>query len=106
MRQAITILLLLAVPLSAQEAKSPAPTFNKGTEFHIDYTPQPTILIGGSAIIVINDADKKMMVNVTREGVVTYGEGYKPDDAAKAFWQGLAKYYPVVCEKPKAEEKK
>ena len=59
--------------------------------------PGPSIGIGGSQIFFVKDEDGNLMVNIDQQGKVTYGEKYKPDDAAKTFWNVLAKYYPIVC---------
>jgi len=63
--------------------------------------PGPTVAIAGSKILFVKDKDGNLMVNIDQQGKVTYGEKYKPDDAAKTFWEVLAKYYPVVCEQQK-----
>lgn len=56
------------------------------------------IVIGGALIIRVEDKDGKMMVNVAKDGAVTYGDGYKATAAAREFWKTMAHYYPVVCQ--------
>jgi hypothetical protein len=34
------------------------------------------------------------LVSISLDGVVTYGEGYNPDDAARIFWDGIAAKRP------------
>jgi hypothetical protein len=61
------------------------------------------IMLGGDRILEVDDTDSKVMVRVDLDGKVSYGEGYKPDDGARAFWETMAKYYPVVSNCPDAK---
>ena len=74
-------------------------TTTTGTFTIISPPPTSSIRIGGSQIIEINDKEGKLMVHIDQDGKVTYGTDYKADDAAKTFWETLAKAYPVICEK-------
>lgn len=63
---------------------------------------QPMVMIGGGNIIEIKDKDGKLMVLVSADGKITYGDDYPPAASARVFWEKLAEAYPVVC---KAKEK-
>ena len=38
------------------------------------------------------------MVSVKQDGKVVYGDGYKPGEPERTFWQLMADYYPAVCD--------
>lgn len=54
-------------------------------------------------IIAIKDKNRQPMVIISKDGKVTYGKDYKPDEGARTFWEVLARAYPEVC---RAETKK
>jgi len=37
----------------------------------------------------------RMLVKVWPDGRIEYGEGYDPDEAAKAFWEAMAYHFPA-----------
>lgn len=48
-----------------------------------------------STPIVIRGAGAALLVTINPDGTVTYGECYTPDEAARAFWEGLAAANPL-----------
>lgn len=55
--------------------------------------------------LFIEDENNVLMVKIDDKGAVTYGEKYKPDDGAKAFWEAIAREYPALCTALKAKQK-
>lgn len=102
------ILLLMLCASSVGVLRAQAPDNGTGT---ITYTNNatisgnsPIIILNGDlgfSIIKINDKEGHLMAEVDPKGRVIYGEGYKPDDAAKTFWEAMARAYPKVCDHPK-----
>lgn len=45
------------------------------------------------AISVSNGSD--CLVKVRPDGTIEYGPNYKPDESAKAFWEAVAKEFPI-----------
>lgn len=49
----------------------------------------------GTDRLVIADDDGNPLVSVHSDGSLTYGEGYDPDEAARIFWNALARHSPI-----------
>lgn len=64
-----------------------------------------TVMTSGKVLMEITDKNEKLMVRVSEDGKVEYGDGYKADSVTKVFWEELAKAYPEVCEARKADRK-
>ena len=106
MRYLLSVLLLgsLACAQTPAKPKPPAePSLFTDTASGITLTsgPQPMIAIGGNQIIEMHDKDGKLIIRIDRDGKSTLGDDYHPDAGAKAFWEAMAKYYPLVCIPPK-----
>lgn len=43
----------------------------------------------------INKPDSKMFVSVNYDGTITYGPDYKPDAAARIFWEAMGDAAPM-----------
>lgn len=53
-------------------------------------TPQPGHWMGSPATKSLTfSKDMQTMVTIKADGTVVYGEGYKPDDIAKALWDAV-----------------
>ena len=81
----------------AKPKPDPSAVTMQSGDFVVNIQPTPTIQIGGSVIIEVRDKDGKLMIRIDRDGKSILGEGYKPDDGAKVFWEVLARDYPLVC---------
>jgi len=42
--------------------------------------------------IRINSEENKLLVDIARDGTMTFGEDYTPDEAAKVLWRCVAEY--------------
>jgi hypothetical protein len=76
--------------LGVAVGQSDAPTFRVNTE-----SPRYLLLL---------KANGKILVGIYPDGTIEYGPDYKPDKAAKQFWESLGEYFP--CPKPGRLEKK
>lgn len=46
------------------------------------------------AFVIMGAADTPLVTISFKDGSLTYGEGYTPDAAAKAFWEAMGQYSP------------
>lgn len=53
-----------------------------------------TVSINPPPVITINGTDGQPMVSIHPEGRIEYGPDYQPDEAARAFWDAIQRWYP------------
>lgn len=91
----ILALLLLAGTVFAQNGGKEQPqslTTNSSRIFQLG-SPKDV-----AYMFTVNRKGGELLVGISPDGKITYGEGYKPDVAARQFWQSMADEYPHVCD--------
>jgi hypothetical protein len=67
---------------------------DKGATWNTSGTTSSTFVLTEPSFLVIDGPDGDMLVQISlKDGAVTYGKNYKPDAAAKAFWDAIPKNY-------------
>ncbi len=111
MSKILLAMMLLAVPFQQDKIKSDTSTGSGDILLSSAFQSTSQIVLlsdkdGNLLMFIIADKDGNEMVKVTSNGDVSYGKGYTPDQAARTFWEVLAKYHPVVCGQHKDETPK
>jgi hypothetical protein len=47
----------------------------------------------GSLLTIFGEGNR-MLVDIGQDGALTFGEGYDPDEAARRFWEAMARLAP------------
>lgn len=110
MKRATILLFLVLAPLALgqdKKADEPGLITDGPSNAHI-FTPYegPTIVLGGDQIIEIKNSKGELIVRADPQGKITYGGNYKPDEAARTFWEVLTRSYSEVCAQTKKEPEK
>lgn len=48
------------------------------------------------ALLVVNGKDGRPLVTIERDRSLAFGERYEPDEAARIFWEAMARHAPVL----------
>lgn len=110
---ALAMTLIVAASATAQTDSKPEPKQETDGFIPLAITTTPTLAASpiviysadeNGRLIEVLDKDGKVILTAYRDGHVVAADPSKIDEAAKIFWQELAKHYALMCNSPEVRK--